>query len=155
VKGFTEALITDLRLHAPHVKAAVVMPGHIGTGIVTNSAKIHGAPDVQEMKGNDFDAVRVRMKRMGIQADALTEDQVRDLIRQQAIDFEQNAPLTAQGAASIILDGVRDEKWRILVGDDAQAIDALVRETPEEAYELPFHLRVMKIFQEARKKRTK
>ena len=31
VKGFTEALITDLRLHAPHVGASVVMPGHIGT----------------------------------------------------------------------------------------------------------------------------
>ena len=31
VKGFTEALITDLALNAPHVKASVVMPGHIGT----------------------------------------------------------------------------------------------------------------------------
>src|SRR6516162_1225964 len=30
VKGFTEALINDLRLHAPHVKCSVVMPGHIG-----------------------------------------------------------------------------------------------------------------------------
>lgn len=42
VKGFTEALITDLRLHAPHVKAAVVMPGHIGTGIAANSVLVHG-----------------------------------------------------------------------------------------------------------------
>src|SRR5215469_14767528 len=31
VKGFTEALITDLRIHAPHIKCSVVMPGHIGT----------------------------------------------------------------------------------------------------------------------------
>ena len=31
VKGFTEALIIDLRLNAPHVHASVVMPGHIGT----------------------------------------------------------------------------------------------------------------------------
>ncbi|MCC6436134.1 MAG: SDR family NAD(P)-dependent oxidoreductase [Acidimicrobiales bacterium] len=37
VKGFTEALITDLRLNAPHVRASVVMPGHIGTGIALNS----------------------------------------------------------------------------------------------------------------------
>ena len=42
VKGFTEALITDLRLHAPHVTAAVVMPGHIGTGIAGNSVLAHG-----------------------------------------------------------------------------------------------------------------
>ena len=27
VKGFTEALIADLRVHAPHVKVALVMPG--------------------------------------------------------------------------------------------------------------------------------
>ena len=31
VKGFTEALIVDFRLNAPHVRAAVVMPGHVGT----------------------------------------------------------------------------------------------------------------------------
>ena len=29
VKGFTEALITDLRINAPHIKCSVVMPGHI------------------------------------------------------------------------------------------------------------------------------
>ena len=33
VKGFTEALITDLRINAPHIKCSVVMPGHIGTSI--------------------------------------------------------------------------------------------------------------------------
>src|SRR3989344_5060018 len=40
VKGFTEALITDLRLNAPHVKCSVVMPGHIGTAIAGNSRKV-------------------------------------------------------------------------------------------------------------------
>jgi len=39
VKGFTEALITDLRLNAPHIKCSVVMPGHIGTSIIANSRK--------------------------------------------------------------------------------------------------------------------
>ncbi len=42
VKGFTEALVTDLRLNAPHVLASVVMPGHIGTGIALNSVTAHG-----------------------------------------------------------------------------------------------------------------
>jgi len=36
VKGFTEALISDLRLTAPHVRVAVVMPGNIKTGIASN-----------------------------------------------------------------------------------------------------------------------
>ncbi len=42
VKGFSEALLEDFRVNAPHVKVAVVMPGHIGTDIVINSRRIHG-----------------------------------------------------------------------------------------------------------------
>jgi hypothetical protein len=38
VKGFTEALMNDLRLNAPQM--LVVMPDHIGTSIVSNSRKI-------------------------------------------------------------------------------------------------------------------
>ena len=45
VKGFTEALMTDLKINAPHIKCSVVMPGHIGTGIATNSRKIHSGSD--------------------------------------------------------------------------------------------------------------
>src|SRR5580692_10644127 len=42
VKGFTEALITDLRINAPHIKCSVVMPGQIGTSIRANTRKIDG-----------------------------------------------------------------------------------------------------------------
>src|SRR6204780_910301 len=49
VRGFTEALIEDLRTHAPHVRAAVVMPGHVGTDIVRNSLRGHGLPDPEQM----------------------------------------------------------------------------------------------------------
>ena len=42
VKGFTEALISDFRVNAPHLKASVVMPGHIGTAIAINSARVFG-----------------------------------------------------------------------------------------------------------------
>jgi len=45
VKGFTEALITDFRVNAPHLRAAVVMPGWVGTSIVLNSARFHGCAD--------------------------------------------------------------------------------------------------------------
>ncbi|MEY2571322.1 MAG: hypothetical protein QOE63_1672, partial [Acidimicrobiaceae bacterium] len=41
VKGFSEALLEDFRLNAPHVKVAVVMPGHIGTDIVNNTRRVH------------------------------------------------------------------------------------------------------------------
>jgi hypothetical protein len=46
--------------------------------------------------------------------------------------------MTAAQAATVILDGVRAGKWRILVGDDAHALDALVRQVPEEAYDDSF-----------------
>ena len=42
VRGFTEALIEDLRSNAPQVRVAVVMPGHVGTDIVGNSFRAHG-----------------------------------------------------------------------------------------------------------------
>jgi hypothetical protein len=42
----------------------------------------------------------------------------------------------------LILDGVKAERWRILVGKDAERIDELVRGSPERAYEGDFFERV-------------
>jgi NAD(P)-dependent dehydrogenase (short-subunit alcohol dehydrogenase family) len=142
VKGFSEALVTDLRLNAPHVKVSVVMPGHIGTSIAINSYKVHGKPGPAEMTAEDLVKARERMKRRGIPTDGLSDEQLKAAIQQQMEDFRDNAPLTAAQAATIILDGVRDEQWRILVGEDAQVLDRMVRESPEEAYETSFMDRV-------------
>ena len=49
--------------------------------------------------------------------------------------FREGAPVSAAQAASVILDGVREERWRILVGADAHALDTAVRAEPELAYE--------------------
>jgi hypothetical protein len=48
--------------------------------------------------------------------------------------FLEEAPTTAGEAATIILEGVKAERWRILVGQDAQRMDELVRKDPEAAY---------------------
>ncbi len=52
IKGFSEALINDFRLNAPHIKVSVVMPGYIGTGIAKNSRKeaIYGAGTALELQ---------------------------------------------------------------------------------------------------------
>ena len=92
VKGFSEALITDFRVNAPHVKVAVVMPGHVGTGIVANT---HERPRRRRVAGREHAA--------------------RSPTRSRA-----KAPVSAGEAATIILDGVRRDEWRILVGDDAR-----------------------------------
>lgn len=134
VKGFSEALIADLRMHAPHVKAAVVMPGHIGTGIVENSMKILNAVP-EDMSEAQIIEVRERMERAGLPIDNLPDEAIRGLIRQRAENFRIQAPMTAAAAADEILRGVQAGDWRILVGDDAKALDKLVRSSPEDAYE--------------------
>jgi NAD(P)-dependent dehydrogenase (short-subunit alcohol dehydrogenase family) len=134
VKGFSEALITDLAVNAPHVKVAVVMPGHIGTDIVVNSRRVHGQPEPEAMSAADLEDVRTQMTRRGFPAADATDDALRAMIRMVGEGFKANAPLSAAQAATIILDGVRDDEWRILVGDDAHRLDESVRADPRGAY---------------------
>ena len=103
VKGLSEALIEDLRVHAPHVRVAVVLPGHVGTDIVANSMMAFGVPEAEA--------------------------------RAAGQGFRDSAPLSAAGAAAVILDGVRAGAWRILVGEDARGLDEFVRANPDDAYD--------------------
>ena len=138
VKGFTEGLINDLRLNAPHVKCSLVMPGHIGTSIVENSRKVLTGHGIAEMSAAEIADARRAIKAMGFPADALSDDQVRQMVQERARQFETDAPTSAAEAATIILNGVRNEQWRILIGKDAETMDQLVREAPEQAYEQIF-----------------
>src|SRR5271166_3305428 len=65
VKGFTEALITDLRINAPHIKCSVVMPGHIGTSIPLNSRKIQSGDKADAMDATQLAQARARLASMG------------------------------------------------------------------------------------------
>jgi NAD(P)-dependent dehydrogenase (short-subunit alcohol dehydrogenase family) len=112
VKGFTEALITDLRVNAPHIHASVVMPGHIGTSIAINSMKLHAGTA-------ELDPALQQMGEM----------------------FRDNAPMSASEAAAVILDAVRRDRWRVLVGADAEHLDEMVRADPEHAYDVDFFSR--------------
>jgi NAD(P)-dependent dehydrogenase (short-subunit alcohol dehydrogenase family) len=143
VKGFTEALINDFRLNAPHIKVSLVMPGHIGTSIVINSGKILGR-DPKEMSDDQVEEARARIERAGFPVAGATNDQIRQALVMVGENFRDAAPMTAEEAAQVILDGVKAERWRILVGKDAQVLDRLVREAPEEAYGEPFMERLQK-----------
>ena len=138
VKGFTEALIADLRINAPHIKCSVVMPGHIGTSIAANSRKIHGGNETDEMNATELAQARARVASTGRDVSALTDDDLRHIMAERARRFIEEAPTTAAQAATIILDGVKADKWRILVGPDAHRIDELVRQSPEKAYDVDF-----------------
>ncbi len=144
VKGFTEALITDLRINAPHIKCSVVMPGHIGTSIVANSRKLQSGNQGDEITAQEIALTRARIASMGIDESKLSDEDVAKLMIERARRFLEEAPTSAAEAAKIILDGVREERWRILVGRDAELLDGLVRKTPEQAYEADFFERFAK-----------
>ena len=140
VKGFTEALINDFRFNAPHLKASVVMPGYVGTQIAKNTGKILGHKTPLDMTDEEIEAMRGRWVLSNAPEDA-TPDQIRQQWQASQDNYEKGG-LTSEQAADIILNGVRNEEWRILVGPDAVALDKAVRANPIDAYDLDFSEKV-------------
>jgi NAD(P)-dependent dehydrogenase (short-subunit alcohol dehydrogenase family) len=140
VRGFTEALIEDLRSNAPQVRVALVLPGHVGTDIVTNSLMALGLPAPERMSDAQTEeiispSVRDSLIQAGVLPEGATPEDVRQFLVRGNADFRDKAPLSAAEAATIILDGVRAGAWRILIGEDAKMIDERVRAKPEAAYD--------------------
>ena len=138
VKGFSEALISDLRVNAPHVRVALVMPGHVGTPIVANTFRSQGRPSPRTMTQRQLAEIRPMLTSMKIPHENMSDEQLRSTLQGILDRFEKNAPLSAAQAATIILQGVQEKRWRILVGDDARILDQLAREHPDELYEPEF-----------------
>lgn len=101
VRGYTEALRQELDLSGSPVSATCVHPGGIKTGI-TRTARVDAS--VAELTGRDRDA--------------------------STRHFERLMRTSSEAAAKAILDGVRSDSRRVLVGLDAQAFDVLVRLAP-------------------------
>jgi NAD(P)-dependent dehydrogenase (short-subunit alcohol dehydrogenase family) len=105
VKGFTESLIEDLRVNAPHVRVALAMPNHVATDIMVNSVRaLGGDPGSEEV----------------VKANA---------------EFRASATVTAAQAATAIISGVKAGTWRIVIGDDGRSLDEFVRASPELTYD--------------------
>ena len=138
VKGFTEALVTDLALNAPHIKCSVVMPGHIGTSVVSNSRKIHQGVTSDRLTAAEISRQREQIRASGRDDSKITDDQLQARLDKAARIMLETAPTSAEQSAKIILAGVRAEKWRILVGEDAEILDREVRAAPENAYTTEF-----------------
>jgi short-subunit dehydrogenase len=101
VRGFTEALRQELDLMKCGVSATCVHPGGIRTSIAQSS--------------------RIAPNMVGFMIE--NEQQGKD-------DFEKFFITTADEAARTILDGVRRNKRRVLIGRDARAADWLARTLP-------------------------
>jgi hypothetical protein len=90
------------------------------------------------MTADDVAQIRRRMALAGMPVDEVTDDDLKKGVQMMGEAFRDFAPVTAADAATIILDGVRANKWRILVGEDARAVDLAVRADPEHAYDVEF-----------------
>lgn len=142
VKGFTEALINDLHNNAPHIKCSVVMPGHIGTDIAVNTRMVVAGVQDTKLSAEALANSRRAMANMGVPVDQLTDANIQAMTDEMGRRFRDDAPTTAAEAAKIILDGVKADQWRILVGADAHVLDEMVRADPEHAYEPEFFQRM-------------
>jgi NAD(P)-dependent dehydrogenase (short-subunit alcohol dehydrogenase family) len=138
IKGFSEALIEDLRSNAPQVRVVVAMPGVVNTDILANSRRALGLPAWEQLSDAQLlellpDAGRDALIAMGRLAEHFSADDLRQLIPRLKTEFQDKGFSAAQ-AATIILDGVRSGAWRILVGEEAKMLDDQVRANPEAPF---------------------
>jgi plasmid replication initiation protein len=138
VKGFTEALINDFRINAPHLGVSLVMPGHIGTSISENSGKVLGQKDIADLNDDELQEMKDRWIKVGAPVHNLSLEMFRESVMNRQKDFKEKAITSAEAAAKVILEGVKAKEWRILIGPDAKALDRRVRENPEKAYDHDF-----------------
>jgi NAD(P)-dependent dehydrogenase (short-subunit alcohol dehydrogenase family) len=144
IKGFSEALIPDLRANAPQVRVVLVMPGQVSTDMGTNSRRALGQPDWEQLSDAELLAMvpeegRAVLVEMGLLPEGFSGDDLRQAIPRLKNEF-QDQGFTAAQAATIILDGVRSGAWRILVGDEAKMLDEQVRANPEAPFDYERYL---------------
>lgn len=101
VRGFTESLRQELEIEGSQVSCSSVHPGGIKTNIA-RSARMSG--DLEKITGKDVEGSKA--------------------------DFEKMFRTTAEEAAATIINGIRSNKRRVLIGTDAVAIDTLQRLLP-------------------------
>jgi len=110
VRGFTECLAKEMK--GSNVQIHCVHPGHIGTNIVTN-----GRMNKSEESANSMQRLVGKVMGLGNSQEELAA-------------FFRNNGMHASRASQIILDGVRKNRSRIMVGADAKLMDLSQRLTP-------------------------
>jgi NAD(P)-dependent dehydrogenase (short-subunit alcohol dehydrogenase family) len=139
IRGFSEALIEDLRSNAPQVRVVVAMPGMVNTDIYENSRRALGLPAWDQLSDAELldlvpDGTRATLVEMGLLAEGFTADDLRQLIPQKKDELRDQG-FTPSQAATIILDGVRSGAWRILVGEEAEMLDGHARANPDAPFD--------------------
>ena len=139
IKGFSEALVEDLRTNAPQVRVVVVMPGVVNTDIGENSRSALGLPAWEQLSDAELlelipDQARAVLIGMGLLAEDFSADDLRRAMPRLKDELHDKG-FTAARAAKIILDGVLSGAWRILVGEEAKMLDEQARANPEAPFD--------------------
>ena len=113
-------------------------PGQIGTSIRANTREIHSGNRESDAINAAGLQARERFALLGRDVSQLSDDQLRNLVVELERRFRDEALTSAAQAATIILDGVKADRWRILVGADAHKVDEMARQSPERAYDIAF-----------------
>ena len=95
-------------------------------------------PRTERATTEQIEDLRTRLLRAGLDLGGASDEDIRLGMQLRGEMFRDNAPMTAAQAAAVIIAGMRANEWRILVGDDAFALDEMVRESPSEAYDDTF-----------------
>jgi NAD(P)-dependent dehydrogenase (short-subunit alcohol dehydrogenase family) len=116
VRGFTEVLKLDLK--PTRIGVSCVFPGGVKTNIARNALRLsreylEAHPDLAAKLAPQLETADDRVAA-----------------------FEAHAGLTPREAARTIVEGVRKKQWRILIGQDAVALDELQRTQPENYQEI-------------------
>src|ERR1700749_4766757 len=98
VRGFTAALIEDLRTNAPQVRVAVVMPGHVGTDIIGNTLRAHGKDPGQMTEAQLKEMIpadaRAGLTAAGLLAEDASAEDLRQMMIRMSNDFRDKAPVS-------------------------------------------------------------
>jgi hypothetical protein len=89
------------------------MPGHIGTSIPVNSRMIQSGSQSEMMDATQIGQARARIASMGRDVSGLSDDDIQKMVAERERRFREEAPTSAAQAATIILDGVKADRWRI------------------------------------------
>ena len=98
----------------------------------------HTGSESNVLSASELTQARERAAAAGMDVAAMSDADLTAMILERARRFTEDAPTSAADAATIILDGVKADRWRILVGDDVTRLDRRVRADPERVYEPDF-----------------
>ncbi len=147
-KALSKTLFPIGHLHKPEIRALAKKAGFDNhkkkdsTGIRVNSLKVRANTDSDDLDAAQLAIARDRLRSIGRDTSILSDAEIKSMLSAQAKRFVADAPTSAAEAATIILDGVKADKLRILVGRDAHLIDGMVRYDPDHAYDEEFYARV-------------